>query len=96
MLDEYQNNGLLRASFEASRTTDYDTRSRILNNARDRLQASTLDFGRVIQAAADIRKKPIRLDVEVRRAVCSLSCPASYACIHRVCGNGTPNYCLRV
>ena len=66
LLDEYQNLGLLRASFDASNCPDYAQRAVILNNARHRLQVSSVDFASVVHSALKLRKKPVRVDFEVR------------------------------
>jgi hypothetical protein len=70
LFDEYQNLGLLRASFEASNCPDYGKRSEILNTARRVLQASSVSFASVVSAAAALYKKPVRIDFEV----CGCSC----------------------
>ena len=65
LLDETQNLDLLRASFEASKCGDYPMRAHILNSARRRLQATTVDFTDVIAATTKLTKKPLRVSLEV-------------------------------
>ena len=65
LLNEYENLHLLRASLEASKCGDDEMRTQILSSARMRVEASSVDFARVAVAASALRKKPIRIDLEV-------------------------------